>query len=176
MVIFMWDLVIRAFLFILPAYIANSSAALFGGRTPLDLGKNMKDNRRVFGDGKTFQGLFAALFFGTVAGYMIGTFVQGTEFAIGNIEFYTLLGFIMSLGAMVGDITASFIKRRRGIKRGHPVIGLDQLDFLIVAMIFGSVMYFPGWPEVILLLIVTPIIHLFLNYLGYKLRCKSVPW
>lgn len=172
----MWDLIIRAFLFILPAYIANSSAALFGGKTPLDSGKCMSDGKRILGDGKTFQGLFAAIFFGTITGYMIGVFVQGTEFAVGNVEFYILLGFFMSLGAMVGDITASFVKRRKGIKRGQPVFGLDQLDFLVVAVLFGSIFYFPGWLEVIFLLIVTPILHGLVNFVGFKLKCKSVPW
>ena len=80
----MWDLIIKAFLFILPAYIANASAALFGGRRPLDLGKCMKDGKRIFGAGKTFRGLFSALIFGTIAGYMIGVFAIGTEFEIGS--------------------------------------------------------------------------------------------
>ncbi|HQL60331.1 MAG TPA: CDP-archaeol synthase, partial [Methanoculleus sp.] len=42
----------------LPAYVPNSAAALFGGGTPIDSGRTFGDGRRIFGDGKTYRGFF----------------------------------------------------------------------------------------------------------------------
>jgi len=52
----------------LPAYLPNPVAALCGGGTPIDFGRNFSDNRRLFGDGKTWRGLIV----GILAGVMIG--------------------------------------------------------------------------------------------------------
>ena len=43
---------------------------------------------------------------------------------------YVLLGFLVSVGAIVGDIAKSFAKRRMNFDSGAEVFGLDQLDFL----------------------------------------------
>jgi CDP-2,3-bis-(O-geranylgeranyl)-sn-glycerol synthase len=52
----------------LPAYIPNPSAALFGGGRPIDFGRRLKDGYRIFGDGKTYRGLVI----GTLCGILIG--------------------------------------------------------------------------------------------------------
>ncbi len=39
----------------LPAYLPNPVAALCGGGTPIDNGKNYSDGKRIFGDGKTLS-------------------------------------------------------------------------------------------------------------------------
>jgi CDP-2,3-bis-(O-geranylgeranyl)-sn-glycerol synthase len=168
-------LIIISFLYILPAYIANSSAALFGGGAPIDFKKKWH-GRRILGDGKTWRGLALGLFFGTVAGYMEGYFLVNTAYTLGNIYFYAMFGFLLSLGGLGGDIVASFAKRRIGIKRGASVPLLDQLDFIVGAMLIGSIIFIPTVEMVVFLLIVTPVIHLTLNFIGYKLRCKPVPW
>ena len=48
----------------LPAYLPNPIAALVGGGTPIDLGRNFTDGKRVFGDGKTYRGLIIGIFAG----------------------------------------------------------------------------------------------------------------
>ena len=48
---------LSAFWIMLPAYLPNPVAAIFGGGTPIDLGKNFSDGKRVLGDGKTYRGL-----------------------------------------------------------------------------------------------------------------------
>ena len=81
-------LVTLAFLWVLPAYVANAVPVLLGGGKPLDFGKKFSDGTRIFGDGKTIRGCFA----GIVAGSFIG-FVEG----------YLLFGFLLAFGAIVGD-------------------------------------------------------------------------
>ncbi|MBC7090139.1 MAG: CDP-archaeol synthase, partial [Methanobacteriaceae archaeon] len=51
--------------FMLPAYIANVSALVFGGGPPLDLGYRFIDKRRLIGDGVTWRG--------SVIGTLLGT-------------------------------------------------------------------------------------------------------
>src|SRR2546422_10015344 len=46
-----------AFWFLLPAYVANPMAVVFGGGTPMDFGRALRDGRRILGDGKTWRGV-----------------------------------------------------------------------------------------------------------------------
>ena len=167
--------VIISFLYILPAYIANSSAALFGGGHPLDFGKKLRKHR-IFGEGKTFRGFVLGVLFGTVAGNVLGFLLAGTVFSLGSIEFYTALGLLLSIGAMLGDLVKSFFKRRIGYKSGQMLPIIDQLDFIIGAIALGSFVYIPSFKTVIFLIIITPLIHLLLNIIGYLLKLKKVPW
>jgi CDP-2,3-bis-(O-geranylgeranyl)-sn-glycerol synthase len=170
------ELAIVSLLYILPAYIANSSAALFGGGFPLDFGKNFFDGKRLFGNGKTFRGLFLGLLFGIAAGNVEGFFLLGTSFSLGPVEFYTELGILLSVGALLGDLCASFVKRRLGFKQGQMFPIVDQLDFVVGAIIFSALLYMPTLEMVVFLIIITPIIHLVLNTIGYLLKLKRVPW
>ena len=54
--------------FFIPAYIANPSAALFGGGKPVDGGRVWGDGRRMLGDGKTWRGTLGGGVCGFVAG------------------------------------------------------------------------------------------------------------
>ena len=54
---------------------------------------------------------------------------------ITNIPEGILIGFLLGFGALLGDALGSFLKRRLGIGRGKPAPILDQLDFIIVALI-----------------------------------------
>ena len=51
------EIILQALWLILPAYVANASAVLVGGGTPVDFGKNWRDGKRILGDGKTWRGL-----------------------------------------------------------------------------------------------------------------------
>src|SRR5207244_4565349 len=58
----------QALWFFLPAYVANPMAVVFGGGTPIDFGRTLRDGERLFGDGKTWRGLVG----GTLAGALLG--------------------------------------------------------------------------------------------------------
>ena len=64
-----YEIIIQALWLVLPAYVANASALIFGGGTPIDFGKKWKDGRRILGDGKTWRGLFIGTFVGMTAGF-----------------------------------------------------------------------------------------------------------
>ncbi len=162
--------IIYALWYILPAYLANASAPYLGGGTPIDLGSFLSDGNRILGDGKTFKGFIGSILVGTSVSII--QYLFGPNFGV-NVF---LLAFLLSLGAMMGDIVASFFKRRFGVERGGEFPLLDQLDFLFGSIIIGMAIYTPSFTMVIILVILTPIIHKISNYIAYILGIKDVPW
>ncbi|MBR1611857.1 MAG: CDP-archaeol synthase, partial [Methanobrevibacter sp.] len=67
-----------------------------------------------------------------------------------------------------------FLKRRLGIGRGKPAPILDQLDFLIVALILVAFVVELNWLFVIIAIALTLIIHLIANSCAYLLGLKEV--
>lgn len=163
----MWEIITEALIYILPAYIANSSAVLFGGGKPIDLKKTLK-GKRILGDGKTIRGFTLGLVSGSLTGVVIGIVKGNPKLA--------LLGFLLSLGGLIGDIVASFLKRRINLKRGRPVPILDQLDFIFGALAFGSLLTVPSVDIILFIIILTPLAHLLSNRAGYWLGLKDNPW
>jgi CDP-2,3-bis-(O-geranylgeranyl)-sn-glycerol synthase len=79
----------------------------------------------------------------------------------------------------VGDLAGSFIKRRLNIPRGGAAPVLDQLGFVVLALIFATPLVLQmqiGWEVALTILIITPPIHLATNFAGYKLGLKSRPY
>ncbi len=155
-------LILGAIYFYLPAYFANGMPIVFGGGTPLDFEKNWSDGRRIFGEGKTFQG--------AVFGILVGTL------AIGLIQGNLKLALFLSVGAILGDLAKSFIKRRLGHKSGEKFFPWDQIDFLIGATAMSFLVGPLNFEYVVVIFIVTPVVHLLANYGAYTLKLKKVPY
>jgi CDP-2,3-bis-(O-geranylgeranyl)-sn-glycerol synthase len=165
----------------LPAYLPNPIAALVGGGTPIDMGRNFPDGRRVFGDGKTYRGLvigiFAGIGIGLVEIWLAG--VYGWE----NLPEQTYLSItLLATGALLGDLCKSFFKRRLGKERGAKWPVADQYDLVAGAFLL-LLIFDPAWlfSEVslaafICILIITPILHRAVNIIGYLVKVKEVPW
>ena len=162
------ELVFRALYFIFPAYCANAVPVIFGGGRPIDGGKNFRDGRPILGPRKTFRGFFAGLAVGTLVGFLQGYFTRSLK--------ATLLGFMLSLGALTGDLVESFIKRRLGHPPGASFPVADQLDFVLGALLFSMAFSPPSLPVALTIVVVTPPIHLLTNFLAYLLGLKEEPW
>lgn len=180
----------------LPAYLPNSFAAVFGGGKPIDGGKTMKDGRRILGDGKTWRGFFAGVLLGFLTG-LCEIFLLSKGFHVFGIQ---LPGFsatgvpgafdisaviaILSLavGALFGDMFFSFLKRRLGLQRGQALPLADQYDFIVGAFLLTALTSFGwltgtlDWLTFIVILIITPILHVGTNVVGYWLGIKNEPW
>lgn len=171
----MWLLFLQAFWFIAPAYAANAFPPLVRGRRPLDFGRKLRKNR-IFGDGKTFEGTIAGILFGMLIGsvQIAGQGMLPEE--LGLIEMTMPLTFLLSAGAVFGDVIGSFIKRRFSISRGSPAPLLDQLDFLAFALILSSFAAPINNYQIIILVALTPIIHWIANLIGYYAKVKKTPW
>ncbi len=165
----------------LPAYLPNPVAALTGGGTPIDLGRNFSDGKRIFGDGKTFRGLII----GILAGIGIGLVQIRVSGAFGweNLPEHTYMSItLLAIGALLGDLCKSFFKRRLGKERGTKWPVADMYDLvagsLLMVLIFDPEWLFANMTLLIfvLILILTPILHRGINIIGYHFRVKEVPW
>ncbi|NIR86381.1 CDP-2,3-bis-(O-geranylgeranyl)-sn-glycerol synthase [Candidatus Bathyarchaeota archaeon] len=167
--------VASALYFILPAYCANAAPVIFGGGTSIDFGKTFLDGKPIFGSHKTVRGFFAGLIVGALVG-----FAQYAAFEVNvllGFQYSVLLGFVLSLGALVGDLFDSFVKRRLGFPPGSLFPIADQLDFVVGALLFSLLVPpLPGLRTILIVLVATPPIHLATNFLAFLLGVKSTPW
>lgn len=153
--------------FIFPAYCANAVPVIFGGHRPIDFGKNFLDGKPILGSHKTLRGFFSGLLVGTLVGFLQTILSQQLL-----IQYYTefrytvLLGFVISLGALIGDIVESFIKRRLDRPPGSSLPIGDQLDFIAGALLFSLSVSPPSVITILIILIITPPIHFLTNLLA----------
>ena len=114
---------------------------------PMDYGKNFIDSKRIFGDHKTWKGFFGYTVFNLIMQVIWGVICNFTN--INNLNFFyvnyenillnnVVFGLLIGLFYALFELPNSFLKRRLGIGRGKPAPILDQLDFLIVALLFAS--------------------------------------
>ena len=88
----------------------------------------------------------------------------------------------LAFGAMVGDISASFLKRRTGRERGAAFPVVDQLDFVAGAIVCAALLDF-GWvvdiftlPVLGVVIVLTPGLHVATNGIAYALGLKDEPY
>lgn len=162
------ELIIEALKFIFPAYCANAIPVITGGGYPIDFGKKFFDGKPILGKNKTFQGFFSGLIIGTTVGLVESAF----------FSYPLLFGLLLSLGALFGDLAGAFVKRRLGLAPGELLPVIDQVDFIIGAILFSFPLSLQilSWELILAVLIVTPPIHLLTNFAAYKLGLKNNPW
>jgi len=164
--------IFNALYYIFPAYCANGAPVIFGGGKPIDFGKLFLDGKPLFGSHKTIRGFILGLAIGTLVGWAQEALAPNVGLPKGN----ALLGFILSLGAMIGDLLGSFLKRRLDLKPGAPLPISDQMDFVLVALLFGALVEPPTFTAALIILVLTGPIHLLVNIAAYLLRLKETPW
>lgn len=162
-----WVLIAESIVYILPAYTSNAVPVIFGGGKPLDFGKVFKDGRPVLGAHKTFRGFFTGLMLGTLVGF-------GESFIFKN--FNPILGFTLSLGAVIGDVVGAFFKRRLGLKPGALLPVVDQVDFVVGAILFSLPVTTPQLNVILMIFVLTIPIHLLTNLFAFLLHLKEKPW
>ena len=160
-------LIVDALKFIFPAYCANGAPVLVGGGAKMDFGKSFVDGKRIFGNNKTFRGFFF--------GWAIGMLVGSIEYVIFP-GFPVLFIVLAPLGALLGDLAGAFLKRRLGIAPGGLLPIVDQIDFVVGALALALPLMIVYWQLAVAALIITPPIHLFTNFVAYKMKLKKHPW
>lgn len=165
-----------AFWFFLPAGIANMSPVLAsrmpglrGWNTPIDLGKTI-GGQRILGANKTWRGLA----FGTVVGGLVCVLQQLAVPAY-SLSHALAIGMALGFGALAGDATESFFKRRRGIKPGDAWFPFDQTDY-IVGGLLCVVPFAPlNLPLILSTLVLYFGLHLIASYIAYLIGLKDKP-
>src|SRR3989338_1265850 len=164
--------ILKALYFFLPAYVANMMP-VFVRRLPF-LEKPIWESK--LGKNKTWRGLV----FGTATGIVVfglqKLLYQGGFTFLALIDyndFSLLFGALLGLGAMLGDIVKSYYKRKVGIKPGKSWMPFDQIDFVIGGIVLGFLLYVPTAAVVLILLIVSPLLHLAVNYVGFLIGWRE---
>ncbi len=158
--------IIYPIIYIFSAYAANSAPVLFGGDKPLDFGKKIR-GKRIFGNNKTIKGTLSSLIVGVIVGIIEYPF----------FHYMLPIAILLTIGANVGDLAGSFIKRRLNLKHGTSFPVLDQYGFFVVAMLFALPLgHVPNTYGILFLVLLTGTAHLLTNIGANKLKLKSVPW
>lgn len=165
-------LIIKSLYFFLPAYVANMAPVLFKWIPWL----NKPVHERLLGTNKTWRGIIVATIMGTIvfalqkcayaAGFTSWALIDYSGFSI-------LLGALLGFGAIAGDAIESYYKRKQGIPPGQPWIPWDQLDFVFGGIVMGFFFYVPPAEVVLVLVVISPILHIATNYIGYLLGIRK---
>jgi CDP-2,3-bis-(O-geranylgeranyl)-sn-glycerol synthase len=158
---------VEALYIIVPIYCTNGAPVLFGGGPPVDLGKSLSDGERIFGGHKTIRGFASGLVVGGIVGVFEKAYISSSLLPA---------ALLASLGALLGDLGGAFIKRRLKIPPGRSLPGIDQLDFVIGAVLLASTVLQFSLGSLLILFMVTPPIHFLANVSAYALGLKSNYW
>lgn len=163
----MSDLLIAIYIAI-PTYVANSTPVLLGGGAPIDRERKFIDGRRILGTNKTVRGFSYGLLLGSLAALAEAILFSN----------YVLLpvGIVASIGALLGDLSGAFLKRRLNIPPGNPLLVVDQLDFILGAILLTSPILKITAAAALILVVATIPIHLLSNAIAYVLRLKKRLW
>lgn len=177
------ETVVIALWAMLPAYVPNNAAVLAGGGRPIDGGRVWGD-RRVLGDGKTWRGTAVGTLVGAGLAAALDLLRPSAVDVLGaELPAFTVVtALTLAFGAMLGDISASFLKRRTGRTRGAPFPVVDQLDFVAGALVL-TLIAAPRWftdvftvDVLAVVLLVTPVLHVGTNGVAYLIGAKEEPY
>lgn len=170
---------VKGFLFLSPAFFANSVATFTTGLGAIDRGK-LFYGKPILGKNKTFGGLMGAILGAGVLGMAVILFFpdvfENVSPRSDRIDYVWYIGFVQGFSAMVGDSAGSFIKRRVDLKPGGPFPVMDQVGFVIFSFLILSV--FMTYPTVWISLVIPTalVIHFVANMIAYKMGWKDVWW
>lgn len=146
----------------LPAYFANATPVVIHGGKPIDNGKNWVDGKRILGDHKTLYGTISGIIIGTSIAFLQGNPIQGALF---------------SIGAILGDLIFAFFKRRLGYSPGSSWPIADQVGFILLAILLGSLVEpRPTIEQDVVVTITTIPLHYLTNFFAWILKMKKNPW
>ncbi len=89
---------------------------------PVDFGLRFIDNKRLFGDAKTWRGIILSIITTSIVAILL------------SYEWNT--GAMVAAYAMLGDLLSSFIKRRMGLPSSSRAILIDQIPESLLPCLF----------------------------------------
>jgi len=162
----------------MPAYFSNMAPVIVkrwfkGLAFPIDSGKG------IFGNNKTVRGLLFGVLFAVIIAYMQFSLYRFNSFSTLSLIDYSnwlLVGFLLGLGALLGDLTESFIKRRLKIKPGERFFPWDQLDFILGSLLLVSLAVSLTLNMVLVIIIISVLGHIIVNHSAYYLGIRKEKW
>ncbi|MCK5027684.1 MAG: CDP-archaeol synthase [Candidatus Pacebacteria bacterium] len=179
---YVFILIVQSIWFSLPIYAANMAPVIVKKipflAVPIDMGKTWR-GKPIFGSHKTVRGFVFGILSAVIVIYIQKVlFLKGGVWESMSIVDYEMfpfifLGFLFGLGALVGDAIESFFKRRIDINSGEPWLIFDQVDYIIGALLFISVLYIPPIPHIIVILAIGVVASFVTSYIGYYMGLKD---
>jgi CDP-2,3-bis-(O-geranylgeranyl)-sn-glycerol synthase len=184
----MFVLVIKILYFGLPVIVANSLPTIFAKLKWLEFLDHPVDfkihfsKQPLFGRTKTWRGFIVGIpggiLFIFLQRYLNRYFPVLNNYSLVNYESQLILlyGFLLSFGALFGDLVKSFIKRRFRKSSGDKWWPWDIVDSTLGSLFFVSIFIKLGTQIILISIILGPIIHVLANAIGFKLKIKDVWW
>ena len=149
-------------------FIANGSPILarrfLGERfdRALDGGRMLADGRPLLGASKTLRGIVSALLVTMLAAPLLGV--------------SWIVGLLLAVFAMLGDLSSSFLKRRLGLPPSSMALGLDQIPESLLPLMVCRPLLELSWAQVLWLTLAFFVLELILSQLLYRLGIRKHPY
>ena len=102
---------------------------------PLDGGRVLADGRRLLGEAKTWRGVALAPLAAGLGAVLLG--------------WPAMVGIIIGIAAMLGDLLSSFVKRRLGVPTSGMALGLDQIPEALLPLLVVADQFALSWPAIV---------------------------
>ena len=149
---------------------------------PVDFNRKFFDNQAIFGSHKTWRGVIISIVLGVITALIQKWFYQANIFRelsgvfdYENINIW-LFGFLISAGAVFGDLLFAFVKRRLRLTPGAMCIPFDQINYVIGSYLFLTPFFKIDIKIWGVLIVLTPFLHLLINRVGYLLGIHRNKW
>jgi len=179
-----WIFILQCIYFFLPAYFANM-APTFAKKAgilkffakPVDFGKEF-NGQPLFGFHKTWRGIISGVILGILITYSQRLLWEFPFFR--KISFFDyqeinvfFLGFLLSFGALFGDLISSFFKRRQGITPGKSWMPFDQISFVIGAFFLVHPFFQISILAWVFITFSSFFLHIIVNRVGFRLKISD---
>ena len=140
--------VLMMYITLLPTIIAGiinmifcKSSVLRKMQKPIDGNKNFIDGKRIFGDNKTWKGVFGYIVFNICTSVLWGLLCNFTNlnsydffyvYYENTIIFNLLIGLLLGVSYSIFELPNSFLKRRLDIEPGKTTTGLKKVFFIFL--------------------------------------------
>jgi len=132
------------------------------GARPLDGGRVLADGYRCLGDSKTWRGVvLAPLITELVALWLLLPAGVGT---------------LVGIGAMLGDLLSSFIKRRLGLVSSSMALGLDQIPEALFPLMLVANTLDLSWATIAWMVVAFMVLELVLSPVFFRLGIRDRPY
>lgn len=160
-------------------------------KKPIDGNLTLKDGNRLFGENKTWKGLFGYVFFHVIFALLWGLISSKVPYLESHNYFYMgrentvflnlQIGVLLGLAYSLFELPNSFLKRRIGITPGKTLEGAQKVFFIFLDQadsVFGCAfvvwMFYPIGPwKYLLYVILGSATHIVLNMLLYFLHLRK---
>lgn len=180
-------IIIQMFWFLIPAMWSNM-APVWAAKIkifdrlnrPIDRGVKI-GGQPLFGKNKTYRGFAAGVILALIASllqYLISekfVLVDNLELTQLDLIDYISIGFLLGFGALFGDLMASFFKRRLLIPAGSTWFPLDQIDYILGALLLTSTFMSFNISQYATAVFIGLFMHILVNYLGWKVGMRKHP-